>query len=428
MANENKKKAEGPVKKRVKTPNKKGKGSSDISDLEFKVRDIEQRLYKLEGGISRIFRMLEERKEVAIPADYQIKKVHYPFVAFLGQENVKKALILNAVNPRVGGILIRGHKGTGKTTLVRGFTEVLPEISIVKGCRFNCNPRDEANLCFECRKRLEAQGRLPSERIKTPVIEIPLNITEDALVGRLNIEELLESGGKTFEPGLLANVNRGILYIDEINLLDDTIVDLLLDVSTSGVNVVEREGARVSHPSNFIMIGTMDPMEGELRPQLLDRFGLLVEMKTLGDKEHRVEIIKRNIAFQEHPLRLKERFEGETRNIKLQIEKAKMLFPKVVMPTKLYETIAEICNEFNVIGHRAEIFIEHMARANAAYEGRNRVIADDIIESSDIVLPHRMKKTPFSETLYGSDKAKNIANKYEGEEGEEIKTEGTENI
>lgn len=387
----------------------------NLTDIEFKIRDLESRLYSMEARLSSTLKQLESRENMLIPADYESERINYPMAAFLGQEKAKKALLLNAINPSVGGVLIRGESGVGKTTLARSLFDIVPEITAVKGCKFHCDPKDEAHMCYECKTKLENQGRLPSHRISAPVVELPLNATEDAVVGRINVRKLMETGEKVYEPGLLAAANRGILFIDDVNLLDDTIVDVLLDVSSQGMNIVEREGARITHPSNFILVGTMNPDEGELRPQFNDRFGLVIDMETLTDIEHRVEIIKRNTAFRENPRRFRERFEQETRNIKLQVEKAKMLYPKVVMPTKLYDTIAEICNEFKAVGHRAEIFIEQVARTNAAYEGKNRVIVDDIIEAADLVLPFRMKKSAFSETLYSSEKTRMVGAKYEEE-------------
>src|SRR5882757_9647449 len=219
-----------------------------------------------------------------------IDRYSYPFTAIVGQEEMKLALVLNAINPTIGGVLIRGEKGTGKSTAVRALARLLPEHEVVEGCHFGCDPTDLQALCADCRSRLKAAGVLPSHKRRMRVVELPINSSEDRVVGTIDIEAALRTGTKRFEPGVLAEANRNILYVDEVNLLDDHIVDVLLDAAATGVNVVEREGVSISHPARFILVGTMNPDEGDLRPQLLDRFGLCVDVTGMSDVDERVEI------------------------------------------------------------------------------------------------------------------------------------------
>ncbi|HPJ31074.1 MAG TPA: ATP-binding protein, partial [Methanothrix sp.] len=238
------------------------------------------------------------------------KRLLYPFTAIVGQEKMLRALILNAINPSIGGVLIRGQKGTAKSTAVRGLAEVLPGIEVVVGCRFGCDPGDEEKLCWECAERL-AGGVLPTEVRPMRVVDLPVGATEDRVVGSLDMERALRGEGRAFEPGILAEANRGILYVDEINLLDDYVVDALLDAAAMGMNVVEREGVSASHPASFIIVGSMNPEEGELRPQLLDRIALQVEVEGISDVEQRVEIIERRGAFEADPGKFREEFVAE---------------------------------------------------------------------------------------------------------------------
>src|SRR2546425_9946243 len=241
----------------------------------------------------------------------------FPFTAIVGQESMKLALILNAIVPTIGGVLIRGEKGTGKSTAVRALARLLPEHSVVEGCHFGCDPDDRDAFCAECRARLGASGLLPSHKRRMRVVELPINSSEDRVVGTIDIEAALRAGAKRFEPGVLAEANRNILYVDEVNLLDDHIVDVLLDAAAMGVNTVEREGVSVSHPSRFILIGTMNPEEGELRPQLLDRFGLCVDVEGIRDLDQRVSIVEKRAVWEDDPMAFFERHaagEGEIRS------------------------------------------------------------------------------------------------------------------
>jgi len=335
------------------------------------------------------------------------RRVLYPVTAIVGQEQMKRALILNAINPSIGGVLIRGQKGTAKSTAVRGLTEVLPEIEVVQGCKFNCNPANPDKFCWECSDRLES-GKIATDRRMMRVIDLPVGATEDRVVGSLDIEKAIKSGLQSFEPGILAEANRGILYVDEINLLDDYVVDALLDAAAMGINTVEREGISISHPAQFIIVGSMNPEEGELRPQLLDRIALQVEVEGIPDIEQRVEIVTRQDEFLRDPESFKQAYTSDQERLRSKIVQAQRLLPNVKMPHELLRTIAKICIEFRVDGHRADIMIDRTARTNAAYEGREQVIVDDIIEVSELVLPHRMRKRPFEDEEFNRDRLRDV--------------------
>src|SRR5213083_3588775 len=230
-----------------------------------------------------------------------LDRYSYPFTAIVGQDEMKLALVLNAINPTIGGVLIRGEKGTGKSTAVRALARLLPEHDVVEGCHFGCDPTDQDALCADCRARLKAAGTLPHHKRRMRVVELPINASEDRVVGTIDIEAALRSGAKRFEPGVLAEANRNILYVDEVNLLDDHLVDVLLDAAAMGVNVIEREGISIWHPSRFILVGTMNPEEGELRPHLLDRFGLCVEVTTPTDIDQRLRVMELEREFIDNP-------------------------------------------------------------------------------------------------------------------------------
>ena len=354
-------------------------------------------------NLEDVKRELSERTKVKSKAHRTL----YPVTAIVGQEQMKRALILNAINPSIGGVLIRGQKGTAKSTAVRGLTEVLPEIEVVQGCKFNCNPANSDKFCWECSDRLES-GKIATDRRMMRVIDLPVGATEDRVVGSLDIEKAIKSGLQSFEPGILAEANRGILYVDEINLLDDYVVDALLDSAAMGINTVEREGISISHPAQFIIVGSMNPEEGELRPQLLDRIALQVEVEGIPDIEQRVEIVTRQDEFLRDPESFKQAYAGDQERLRSKIVQAQRLMPNVKMPHELLRTIARICIEFRVDGHRADIMIDRTARTNAAYEGRDQVIVDDIIEASELVLPHRMRKRPFEDEEFNRDRLRDV--------------------
>ena len=320
----------------------------------------------------------------------------FPFTAIVGQEKMKKALLLNAVNPRIGGVLIRGQKGTGKSTAVRALAELLPEIKVVKDCPFNCNPDNPQEMCDSCYEKYARGEQLQWIKRKVRIVNLPLNATVDRVVGTLNIEKALKEGLKALDPGLLAEANRGILYIDEVNLLDDYVADVLLDVAASGVNIVERENISVMHPSRFILIGTMNPEEGELRPQLLDRFGLQVEVEPITDPALQIEIVKRVEEFEANPSGFIAKFEEKQRELKLKIERARELLPNVQISDDLLHEIANICSKLSV-SNRAPIVITKTAKTIAALSTRVNVNKDDVLEAMELALPHRMRKKPFEQ-------------------------------
>jgi len=315
----------------------------------------------------------------------------YPFSAITGQEEMKLALILNAIEPRIGGLLIRGEKGTAKSTAVRALRDLLPEIAAVRGCPCHCDPDGGGPLCSGCAETAERGGRLRNSVLKVPLVELPLNATEEMITGSLDVEHALREGKRRFRPGLLARANRGILYMDEVNLLDDHIVDIILDAAASGVNLVEREGLSCVHPSRFILVGTMNPEEGALRPQLLDRFGLCVETRGEAGMEGRVRLMEMRESYDSDPAGFRARCLSEDRRIADRIVQARKRLAEVVFPRNLLGLVSEICIGNNVAGHRADIVIRHAARALAAYEGRHGVTAGDIDRVADMALLHRRR-------------------------------------
>jgi magnesium chelatase subunit D len=322
----------------------------------------------------------------------------YPFTALVGQERMKRALILNAINPRIGGLLIRGQKGTAKSTAVRALANLLPEIETVADCPFSCPPELPDTMCDTCRDRAAGGETLPHQRRKVRVVDLPINASEDRLVGSFDLEQAIAEGVRRFEPGLLAAANRGFLYVDEVNLLDDHLVDLLLDAAAMGVNTVEREGISYSHPARFILVGTMNPEEGELRPQLLDRFGLCVEITGLQDVEERIDVVTRRAAYERDPVGFAEEWEERERALAERIVTARGRLDQV-HPTRhdLY-AVAELCLQMEVQGHRADITIIETALTNAALDGRSALDPEDLLLASELALPHRMKRHPLEGT------------------------------
>jgi len=327
----------------------------------------------------------------------------YPFSAIVGQDLMKKALLLNAVNPKIGGVLIRGEKGTAKSTAARALARLLPEKQVVDGCIFGCDPADRKGLCMEC---LARPVPLPVRNTRMQVVELPVSATEDKVVGSLDIEQALKCGERKFEPGVLAKAHRNILYVDEVNLLNDHIVDVLLDAAAMGVNIVEREGISYTHPAAFILIGSMNPEEGELRPQLLDRFGLCVNIE--GDKEAdtRVEIIKRRREYEHAPDAFIRSWQQEEERFRESIRKAKDLLPETSASEEMLTMIAQICIDMAVDGHRADIVMLRTALTIAAYNGRTAVTEDDVREAAELVLSHRSRRQPLSEQQQQTDKDK----------------------
>jgi magnesium chelatase subunit I len=322
----------------------------------------------------------------------------YPFAAIVGQESVKLALILNIIDPTVGGVLIRGEKGTAKSTAVRGLADILPVIEVVEDCPFQLAGRDSHSVCDHCMDHLCLNGNsadtppAKKER-KISVVELPLGATEDRLVGTLNLEHALKTGEKRFEPGILAQAHRGILYVDEVNLLDDHLVDVLLDSAAMGMNTVEREGVSFVHPARFTLVGTMNPEEGELRPQLLDRFGLCVNIEGIRDAAARVEIMERRLRFDKDPWAFSEDWSTESARVSHRIQAAQTRCPNVTAARSILEQIATACLTLGVDGHRADIATLKTARALAAYEGRTTVEPEDVATAAELALPHRMRRT-----------------------------------
>lgn len=346
------------------------------------------------------------------------RKTIFPFTAIVGQEQMKKALILNAINPNLGGVLIRGQKGTAKSTAARALANLLPEIEVVKDCPFNCNPYQINEMCNECRKRIETGEELPGIKRKMKVVDLPLGATEDRVVGTLNIEHAIKKGEKIFEPGILASAHRGILYVDEVNLLDDHLVDVLLDAAAMGINYVEREGVSFSHPARFILIGTMNPEEGELRPQLLDRFGLCVEVEGIKDPEARIEVIQRCIQYEKDPHGFEKEWQEEENKLCQLIMRAKELLPKVSYDNQILNLIAHIAVEMGVHGHRADISMLKVAQTLACYHQRLEVTEDDVQEAAELVLTHRMRRKPFEEPMVDKEKLKGTIQKHKQQKPE----------
>jgi Mg-chelatase subunit ChlI len=321
----------------------------------------------------------------------------YPFTAIVGQERMRRALILNAVNPRIGGVLIRGERGTAKSTAARALAALLPEVQVVADCRFGCDPNQPTTWCTECKERVANGEDLPVEMRRTSFIDLPVSATEDRVVGTLDIERAIKEGERHFEPGVLAAANRGLLYIDEVNLLDDHVVDLLLDSAALGMNIIEREGISFSHPARYILVGTMNPEEGDLRPQLLDRFSLSVQIRGLPNPQDRVAIIERNLAFEDEPDTFREHWLEQERSLSQTIEAARKLVDTVAYTKRDLHAIAALTSSLEVDGHRADLVILKAARAHAAFEGRAKINDRDIALAAELALPHRLRRGPFQQ-------------------------------
>jgi len=321
----------------------------------------------------------------------------FPFTAIVGQEEMKLSLLLNVIDPKIGGVLVMGHRGTGKSTTVRALADVLPMITKVVG--------DSYNRTLEDFKKAAENARLrpKTEEVPVPVVDLPLGATEDRVCGTIDIEKALTSGVKSFEPGLLAQANRGFLYIDEVNLLDDHLVDVLLDVAASGSNVVEREGISIRHPARFVLVGSGNPEEGELRPQLLDRFGLHARINTITDVSLRVEIVKRRREYDEDPFGFAAKWTEKQEELREQVTKAKELVQDVEMPDDILTLVAQLCMNLGIDGHRGELTITRTSRAYAALHGRKTVTLEDIKAIAVPALRHRLRRDPL-ETIDAGEK------------------------
>ena len=325
----------------------------------------------------------------------------FPFTAIVGQERMRRALILNAVDTRIGGVLIRGERGTAKSTASRALAALLPKVKVVDDCRFGCDPDKPNTWCTECKERFANNKPVPSHIRTTSFVNLPVSATEDRVVGALDLEKALTQGVKSFQPGLLAQAHRGFLYIDEVNLLDDHLVDLLIDVAASGENLVEREGLSVRHPARFVLVGSGNPEEGELRPQMLDRFGLSVQVKTPQDLQQRVEVVKRREAFERDPQGFRDRWQPENERLQARILRARKAAPKLVTDDAVMLQCADLCQRLGTDGLRAELTLLRASRALAALTGAKQVQTAHVRQVATLALRHRLRRNPLDDTDSG---------------------------
>jgi magnesium chelatase subunit I len=324
--------------------------------------------------------------------------IPFPFSAIVGQDEMKLAIQIVAIDPKVGGILALGDRGTGKSTAVRALADLLPPLQVVVGCRYGCDPASSAATCTDCASLKTAGKRPKTETRPVPVVDLPLGASEDRVVGALDLEKALSQGVKAFSPGLLAQANRGFLYIDEVNLLEDHLVDLLIDVAASGENVVEREGLSVRHPARFVLIGSGNPEEGELRPQLLDRFGLSVEVKTPDTLAQRVEVVKRRDAFEQNPQAFTEQWKKEDDRVRRSIVAARKRLADVAIPDEAREFAAQLCMRLGTDGLRGDLTLVRAARAEAALQGAAKVGQKHLVRVAASALRHRLRRNPLDDS------------------------------
>ncbi|MHA1584968.1 MAG: ATP-binding protein [Promethearchaeota archaeon] len=326
---------------------------------------------------------------------------HFPFSAILGQDRMKLALVLNIIDSKIGGVLLTGQQGTGKSTAVRSLVEILPEIQTFEGCQFQCNPAEPANYCAHCKELIETakKSNKTPKIITKPInlVTLPLGATEEMVMGSLDIEQIIREGKKEILPGLLAKAHKGILYVDEINLLQDHLIDILLDVSASDVNIIEREGISLSHPSDFILVGSMNPEEGELRPQISDRLGLEIQIQAPEDPKIRAEITERVIAFADNPAKFCEKYESYQMELREKIKNAKELLSQIPLPSFIYQFTAELVLKLGLYSQRADITYIRCVRAFAAYSGHQTITREDLFRAMHLVFKHRI--TRFNENL-----------------------------
>lgn len=319
----------------------------------------------------------------------------FPFTAIVGQEEMKLALQLNVIDPKIGGVMIMGDRGTGKSTTIRAIADLLPEITVVKDDPFNSHPTDLDIMGNEVKLAISKGQSLETGTIKIPMVDLPLGATEDRVCGTIDIEKALTDGVKAFEPGLLAKANRGLLYVDEVNLLDDHLVDILLDSAASGWNTVEREGISIRHPARFVLIGSGNPEEGELRPQLLDRFGMHAEIRTIKTPTLRVQVVEERTSFDKNPEIWINNYADQQQKLRKNIVKAQEILPSVTIEYDLRVKISEVCSKLDVDGLRGDIVINRAAKAYAAYNLRDKVTIEDISKIITLCLRHRLRKTPL---------------------------------
>jgi len=331
----------------------------------------------------------------------------FPFTAIVGQEEMKLALQLNVIDPKIGGVMIMGDRGTGKSTTIRAIADLLPEIEVVKDDPFNSDKSDLDLMGNEVREAIQNDESLETELIKIPMVDLPLGATEDRVCGTIDIEKALTEGVKAFEPGLLAKANRGLLYVDEVNLLDDHLVDILLDSAASGWNTVEREGISIRHPARFVLVGSGNPEEGELRPQLLDRFGMHAEIRTVKDPILRVKVVEERTSFDQDPMIWINNYESKQQELRDRIVSAQQLLPTVQIDYDLRVKISEVCSQLDVDGLRGDIVTNRAAKAHAAYNGRDNVTIEDISSIITLCLRHRLRKDPL-ESIDSGDKVSKV--------------------
>ena len=337
----------------------------------------------------------------------------FPFTAIVGQTAMKRALLLNAVNPKIGGVLVRGKKGTAKSTAVRSLAGLLPSVTVVQGCPYNCSPEERQGLCTRCDPQA---GEVQPVVRQIPIIDLPVGATEDRLVGSLDIEEAIKTGNRVFEPGLIAATHRGILYIDEVNLLNDHLVDILLDAAAMGRNYVEREGISVTHRSEFILVGTMNPEEGDLRPQLLDRFGLAVEVEGRFTPEERQEVVKRRIAYEADSQGFMAEWSQAEVEERERVLRSQKLLPQVIVSDDILTLITAICAEYDVDGMRGDIVMYKTAATIAAYEDRTEVNAEDVREAANLALLHRQRRQPFQQPNLATEQLDSMVDDFQGQD------------
>jgi len=323
------------------------------------------------------------------------RRAVFPFTAIVGQEEMKLALLLNVIDPKIGGVMIMGDRGTGKSTTIRALADLLPEIDVVADDPFGSSPNDAELMSDDVRRRLDAGESIPIGKRKVQMVDLPLGATEDRVCGTIDIEKALSEGVKAFEPGLLAKANRGILYVDEVNLLDDHLVDVLLDSAASGWNTVEREGISIRHPARFVLVGSGNPEEGELRPQLLDRFGMHAEIRTVKTPELRVQIVEQRTEFDQEPQSFLSKYQDEQDALQQRIVEAQERLKSVTIEHDLRVKISQVCSELDVDGLRGDIVLNRAARALTAFEGRTEVTVDDIRRVAVLCLRHRLRKDPL---------------------------------
>ena len=325
----------------------------------------------------------------------KLNNLIFPFTAIVGQEEMKLALQLNIIDPKIGGVMIMGDRGTGKSTTIRAVADLLPKIEVVKNDPFNSHKSDLDLMSNEVKSAVLNNESVETEFIKVPMIDLPLGATEDRVCGTIDIEKALTEGIKAFEPGLLAKANRGILYVDEVNLLDDHLVDILLDSAASGWNTVEREGISIRHPARFVLVGSGNPEEGELRPQLLDRFGMHAEIKTVKDPKLRVKVVEERTSFDQTPTVWIENYQQKQTELRERLIKAQTLLPSVELDYSLRLKISQVCSQLDVDGLRGDIVTNRAAKAYAAYNGQSKVTEKDISKIITLCLRHRLRKDPL---------------------------------